>query len=109
MNIDSKTPLSARKARPQTIGGVVGNLLRALGGRASDADLKNKWPEIIGPELSEIAILKSIRVKDKKFSISVSPKNAALALPLSYRLDEIKLKINNYFGYEAVQKMTLSK
>ena len=84
--------------------------MRAFGARASDADLANRWDEIIGAELAGMVKLKGIRQKAKKeFDITVQPATPALALPLSYRTEELRKQINKYFGYNAVGKITVRK
>ena len=49
------------------------------------------------------------KTRDKKFNIAVKPKNPAFALQLSYSVPEITKRINKYFGYDAVNKITFRK
>ena len=100
----------ARTARPHTLAGALGGLMRVMGVRASDADLAARWDEIMGPEISEIAKLAAVRkLRDGKYSIAVRPANPAFALQLSYRADEITTRLNKYFGRGAVSKVTFRK
>lgn len=88
----------------------MGGLLRMFGARASDADLAARWDEIMGPEISSIGKLAAIRkTRDNKYVIAVRPVNSAFALQLSYQTDEITAKINKYFGYDAISKITFRK
>jgi len=99
-----------RTARPQTIGGAMGGLLRIFGARASDADLAARWDEIMGPEIAAVARIAAVRkTRDNKYTIAIRPANPAFALQLSYQADEITKKINKYFGYDAVGKITFRK
>lgn len=102
--------LLTRTSRPQTIAGAMGGLLKIFGVRASDSDLLNRWNEIMGAEISAIAKLVAIKkTPNKKFNITLRPSNPALTLQLSYMKDEIKQKINKYFGYDAVEKISFRK
>ena len=99
-----------RLARPQTIGGAIGGLLRMFGARASDADLAARWDEIMGPEIAAIARLAALRkTRDNKYVVAIRPANPAFALQLSYSADEITARINKYFGYAAVEKISFRK
>jgi hypothetical protein len=106
----SKLDLTKRVSRPQTIASAFGGLMRLFGARASDADLAARWDEIMGNEISNIAKLAGIRkTKDKKFTVALRAANPAFALQLSYMKDDIAAKINKYFGYDAVDKVTIRK
>lgn len=108
--MDKKPNLSVRISRPQSLGGVFGGLLKIFGARASDADLSERWDEIIGDELSHIGKLSGVRaLKNKQFNITLKPPVAAMATELSYRVDEFRVRINKYFGYDAVAKITIRK
>ena len=99
-----------RTARPQTIAGAMGGLMRIFGVRASDADLVARWPEIMGPDISGIAKIAAIKkMHDDRFNITLRPTNPAFTLQLSYMSDEIKNKINKYFGRDAVAKISFRK
>ncbi len=99
-----------RSKRPQTIASAMGDLMRMFGIRASDADLIKRWDKIMGSEISAIANVVAIKkAKNGKFNITLRPKNPAFTLQLSYMSDEIKKKINNYFGREAVEKISFRK
>ena len=102
--------IMSRAARPQTIAGAMGGLLRMFGIRASDSDLVMRWAEIMGPEIANIANIAAIKkMKDGRFNITLRPKNPAFTLQLSYMSDEIKSKINKYFGRDAVAKISFRK
>ena len=112
----NKTPnLSIRKSRPQTVGGAIGALLRMFGRHASDADLAASWDEILGPELSGMAKLVSISKLSSRTSrsddpgpgqsgrtITVRATVPAMKTVLNYRTDDIRTRVNKYFGYDAI-------
>ncbi len=99
-----------RSKRPQTIGGALGGLIKIFGVRASDADLVQRWDEIMGPDIAAVAKLAAIRKnRDNTFNVVLRPAVPAYALQLSYRSDEIIKKINKYFGYNAVGKISFRK
>ena len=108
--METKPNLSGRITRPQSLGGAVGGLLKIFGVRASDADLASRWDEIIGSDLARIGKLSGIKkTKDKKINILIKPAVPAMATELSYRTEEFRLKINKYFGYDAVEKIIIGK
>ena len=99
-----------RTARPHTLAGAVGGLLRIFGARASDADLAARWAEIMGPDIGGVSTLAAIKkTPNGKFNIAVRPINPAFALQLSYQSAEITKRVNKYFGYDAVNKVTFRK
>lgn len=88
----------------------MGGLLKIFGIRASDSDLIARWSEIMGPEISSIATIAAIKkTRNNKFNISIRPTNPAFTLQLSYMLEEIKERINKYFGRDAIEKITFRK
>lgn len=102
--------LDARSKRPQTIAGALGGLIKMFGVRASDADLVQRWCEIMGPDIAAVACLVAIKKnRDHTFNVVIRPAVPAYALQLSYRSDEIIKKINKYFGYNAVSKISFRK
>ena len=102
--------MNARLARPQTLAGAMGGLLRMFGTRASDADLIARWQQIMGPDIAAVASIASVRkLRDGKFSVAIRPANPAFALQLSYIQDEIIARLNKYFGRTAVGKITFRK
>lgn len=114
--------LSKRISRPHTMASAVGGLLKIFGRTASDADLVARWDEIMGEGIAKTAKLSGIspvppRVRGggrkaaggAKFNIAVRATNPARALELSYMKDEITNKINKYFGFDAVNKITIRK
>jgi hypothetical protein len=109
-NQDKKVDLNVRKNRPQTLASVFGGFIEMLGGRVSDADLANNWLNIVGDDIAKIANLVAVKkTRTKQFNIVLRPVSAAFALELSYKLDEIKDKIDKYYGYDAVAKITIRK
>ena len=110
MSNPEKSRLDVRRARPQTLAGVVGGLMQMFGPRTSDADLMRRWDEIMGPDIATIARLAAIKkTPDKKFNVAVRAANPAFALQLSYMTGDIAARINKYFGYDAVAKITIRK
>lgn len=107
-NQDKK--LNTRLSRPQTIAGALGGLIKIFGVRASDSDLANRWDEIMGADIACIAKLAAIKKnRDNTFNIVIRPAAPAYALQLSYQSDEITQRINKYFGYNAVGKISFRK
>jgi hypothetical protein len=102
--------LDLRLTRPQTLASSFGGLLKIFGARASDSDLLAHWDEIMGDDIASVTKLIGIKkTKDKQFNIIIKPANPAFALQLSYQMDEITRRINKYFGYDAVEKITIRK
>ena len=109
-NQDKKVNLELRKSRPQTLASAFGGLMEMFGGRASDADLVNNWAKIVGGDISKISSVVAVKLsRDKKFNIVLRPISPAFALELSYKVDEIKNKIDKYYGREATGKITIRK
>ena len=107
-NQDKK--LNTRLSRPQTIAGALGGLIKIFGIRASDSDLANRWDEIMGADIASIAKLAAIKKnRDNTFNIVIRPAAPAYTLQLSYQSDEITQRINKYFGYNAVGKISFRK
>ena len=107
-NHDKK--LNQRFKRPQTIAGALGGLIGIFGVRASDSDLLARWDEIMGADIASVARLAAIKKnRDNTFNVVIRPVVPAYALQLSYRSDEIIQKINKYFGYNAVGKISFRK
>ena len=57
--------------------------------------------------ISNIVAIKTTR--DKKFNIVLRPVSPAFALELSYKVNDITNAINNYFGGDKVEKITIRK
>ncbi len=107
-NHDKK--FNERTSRPQTIGGALGGLIKIFGVRASDSDLVARWDEIMGRDIASVARIAAIKKnRDNTFNVVLRPAVPAYALQLSYRSDEIIQKINKYFGYDAVSKISFRK
>lgn len=99
-----------RSKRPTTIASAMGELMQMFGIRASDADLLKRWEKIMGPDIANVANIAAIKkMKDGRFNITLRPNNPALTLQLSYMSEEIKEKINKYFGRDAVAKISFRK
>jgi len=110
LNQDKKVNMNVRKNRPQTLAAVFGGLIETLGGRTSDADVVKNWVNIVGQDVAKIANLVAIKqTKTKKINIVLKPVSPAFALELSYKLDEIKTKIDKYYGADTVSKITIRK
>ena len=107
-NQDKK--LNERLKRPQTSAGALGGLIQIFGVRASDADLAQRWAEIMGADIALIAKLVAIKKnRDNTFNVVIRPTNPAYTLQLSYQKQEIINRINKYFGYDAVSKISFRK
>ncbi|MBR3930804.1 MAG: DUF721 domain-containing protein [Alphaproteobacteria bacterium] len=107
-NQDKK--IDQRLKRPQTIAGALGGLMQIFGVRASDADLLARWDDIMGTDIASIAKLAAIRKnRDNTFNVVIRPAVPAYTLQLSYSKDEIIKRINKYFGYDAVGKISFRK
>lgn len=84
--------------------------MKIFGVRASDSDLVQRWDEIMGAEIASIARIAAIRKnRDNTFNVVLRPAVPAYALQLSYMADEIIKRINKYFGYNAVGKISFRK
>jgi hypothetical protein len=109
-NQDKKMNLDIRKSRPQTLAAVFGGFIEMLGGRTSDADLSKNWLNIVGADIAKIANVVAIKqTKNKTINIVLRPVSSAFALELSYKTDDIRNRINKYYGYDAVNKITIRK
>ena len=109
-NQDKKANLIIRKSRPQTLAASFGGLLDALGIRASDADLSENWSNVVGNQIANISKVVAIKkARNNKLNIVLRPVSPAFALELSYKIDECTQKINKYYGYDAVAKITIRK
>ena len=109
-NPDKKINLDIRKSRPQTLASALGNLMEIFGVCSGNADLANNWEKIVGKDISKISNVVAIKtMRDKKFNVIVRPVSPAFALELSYKVDEIKAKVNKYYARDAVGKITIRK
>jgi hypothetical protein len=64
----------------------------------------------MGDDIASIAKLAAIKKnRDNTFNIVIRPTNPAYTLQLSYQSDEIIKRINKYFGYNAVGKISFRK
>ena len=110
LNQDKKVNLDLRKSSPQTLAAAFGGLMEMFGVRTSDADLVNNWEKIIGGDIAKISKVVAVKLaRDKKFNIVVRPVSPAFALELSYKIDDIKTKVNKYYGRDCVGKVTIRK
>ena len=109
-NQDKKINWDVRKSRPQTLASALGGLLEMFGARASDADLAKNWKNIVSKDISDIASVIAVKkTRDKKFNIVLRPISPAFALELSYKVEDCKKQLNNYYGYDAIAKITIRK
>lgn len=110
MSNQQNNKLKQRAEHPQTLAGVLGGFFKIFGIRASDSDLVARWPQIIGTEISSLAQICAVKkTRNNKYNIVLRPINPAYTLQLSYQKDEIKDKINKYFGYDAVEKISFRR
>lgn len=99
-----------RAKRPQALAGAMGGLMRMFGGRASDSDLVARWREIVGDDVALVAGVCAVKkMRDNRFNIVIRPTNPAYTLQLSYQVNDITARINKYFGYDAVGKISFRK
>lgn len=102
--------LENRITRPTTLAAAFGGLFNMFGRHASATDLTERWAQIMGDDIASVAKLVAIKQTiDKKYSVVIRPANTALTLQLSYQKDEILRRINKYFGYDAISKITFRK
>ena len=103
--------LDVRLKRPTTIAAAFGSMFGVFNRNTSSAaDLTERWNEIMGPDIASMAKLVAIKKTiGNKYSVVIKPTNPALALQLSYSNDEILRRINKYFGYDAISKITYRK
>ena len=110
MSNQKNKDLTVRTKRPQSIAGALGGLLKIFGVRASDSDLVAHWGEIMGNEIANIADICAVKkLRNGDYNIVLRPRNPAYTLKLSYMTDEIKTKINKYFGTQCVGKISFRK
>ena len=110
LNQDKKVNLEIRKNRPQTLAAAFGGFMEMFGIRAADADLSKNWSNIVGLDIAKIANLVAVKqTKSKTLNIVLKPVSTAFALELTYKIEEIKNKVNKYYGYDAVAKITIRK
>ena len=110
LNQNKKINLDVRKNRPQTLASAFGGLMEIFGARTGDSDLAKNWKTIVSKDISSIANVVAVRkTRDKKFNVVLRPINPSFALELSYRLEDCKKQLNNYYGTDAVAKITIRK
>ena len=110
MSNQKNKEFGTRIKRPQSIAGALGGLFKIFGVRASDSDLVARWPEIMGPEISNMADICAIKkTRTGEYNIVLRPRNPAYTLKLSYMTNDIKKKINKYFGTDCVGKISFRK
>ena len=99
-----------RTESPQTLASSLGTVLKILKVSLSGSDLVNNWDKILEKDLSNIIKLNTItKTKDKKLNISIKLLNPAFALEVSYKLDDIKNKINKFYGTNIINKILIKK
>ena len=110
LNQNKKINLDVRKNRPQTLASAFGGLMEIFGARTGDADLAKNWKTIVSKDISSIANVVAVRkTRDKKFNVVLRPINPSFALELSYKVEDCKKQLNNYYGADAVAKITIRK
>lgn len=109
-NQDKQQKIEKRNTRPQTLAASFGSLMSALGYNVNGADLSENWRGIVGNEIANISNIVAIKTtRDKKFNIVLRPVSPAFALELSYKVNDITNAINNYYGSNRVEKITIRK
>ena len=114
-NMNKVPNLERRKSRPQTLGGAFGGLMRMFGRAASDSDLVANWERIVGSELAAQATIVGIsKIAKGKIAkggrkLAVRAVVPAMATTLAYRTEEIRGKVNKYYGYDAVVTVKVKK
>lgn len=107
---DKKAKIEKRFSNPQTLASAIGSLMNVFGARASDANLAENWASIVGPEIANISSVVAVKkTRNNKFNIVLRPISPAFSLELSYKTEECIKKVNVYYGYDAVEKITIRK
>lgn len=110
LNQNKKVNLDVRKNRPQTLASAFGGLMEIFGVRTGDADLAKNWKNIVSKDISDISNVIAVRkTRDKKLNIVLRPVNPSFALELSYKTEDCKKQLNNYYGFDAIAKITIRK
>jgi hypothetical protein len=89
---------------------LVGRLTRPVLGKRGFAgvDVIAHWPAIVGPEMAALACplaLKYERDRQRGATLQVRVASGAAATLLQLKTPQIVLRINRYFGYEAVARL----
>ena len=92
-----------RDMRPAFVGAAINKLLSRLGAKASDAELAARWTDIMGDGTEMMKMSRGIKGR----TIYVRAKNPAERLAVSYQSADMIKKINDYFGYDAVEKVVV--
>ena len=75
-----------------------------------DTNLLFRWNDIVGKEISEVTRPLRINVsKDTNGAILKLQVNRAYAPQISLCLDQIKAKVNQFFGYRAISEIVLQQ
>jgi hypothetical protein len=93
------------------VGSLIGRLTKpALGARGlAGADICAHWPEIVGPELSALAV--PIGLKRERGNMGVLQMrvaSSAAATLLQLKGPQIVDRVNRYFGYAAVARLQVA-
>ena len=69
-----------------------------------------RWRDIVGKEISEVTRPLKLNVsKENKLTTLKIQVNRAYAPQISLSLDQIKVKVNQYFGYRAISEIVLQQ
>jgi hypothetical protein len=100
---------------PRTLANLVDKVARASVGKdwSLYAALLEHWPEIVGPDYARVATPvklvfphQPLEPRRRNGTLTVRlPKG--LAMEFTFKLDRMKQRINDYFGYDAVGKIAL--
>ena len=73
-------------------------------------DLLYRWDDIVGPNISKVTRpIKLYTAKGGKTTILKVQVNGPHAPQISLSLENIKIKVNNFFGYDAVSKILIQQ
>jgi hypothetical protein len=91
----------AAKSLAELIGGAIDPLVRKRG--LARAELMTWWPDIVGDAYAPSVIPERIRwTRDGTAATLVVRCDPAIALQFSYEADQVRARLNGYFGYSAV-------
>tara|TARA_B100000131_G_C18066069_1_gene592550 strand:- start:951 stop:1337 length:387 start_codon:yes stop_codon:yes gene_type:complete len=75
-----------------------------------DSSLLFRWGDIVGKEISEVTRPLKLNIsKENKLTTLKIQVNRAYAPQISLSLDQIKAKVNQYFGYRAISEIVLQQ
>ena len=75
-----------------------------------DSNLLFRWRDIVGKEISEVTRPLKLNIsKENKLTTLKIQVNRAYAPQISLSLDQIKVKVNQFFGYRAISEIVLQQ